>query len=258
MVKDTLEGALSERGAVRPHLPPWERLPSFGGATDVVELSQPISGREVRARAHGELKIWHEYPLDRPLVDGCRVSITHLQSSTHLGTHVDAPLHFIPGGRSVDQIELHRFIRPAVTASFDLSGPEPVDAVRLRSALPEVVPGDLVFLRFGYADLACTDDYHHHPFLTPDAAQLLVDLGASGVGMDVLTPDVPSTHRDGDFEFPVHRLLLGNDLLIIENMGRGLAEIAEERVLVAAPPVRIEGSDGAMLAMVAFKGVEGL
>jgi kynurenine formamidase len=61
--------------------------------------------------------------------------------------------------------------------------------------------------------------------------------------MDVFTPDMPGGFRPDGFDWPVHQVLLGQDTLIIENLGPGLAKVAGHRVEIVAVPSRIHDSD---------------
>jgi arylformamidase len=217
-----------------------------------VDLAQPLFADAPRSPAHGEIRIWQEEPFSFELPDGCRVVITHVNSSAHAGTHVDAPRHFLPNGATIDEIELNRFIRPAVVADLRHEGARAVQPEALLPALERARPGDFCFIRFGYAERYRTPDYHLHPFLTRAAAELIVSRGISAVGTDTLTPDIPAAARQADFDFPVHRTLLEADVLIFENLGPGLNALGDTRCLVSAPPLRIQHADGAMVAPWAY------
>ena len=64
------------------------------------------------------------------------------------------------------------------------------------------------------------------------------------VGVDTITPDLPGAHRPADYHFPVHMRLLGAEVLIMENVGPGVAELVGRRVEVVAVPLPIRGADG--------------
>lgn len=227
-------------------------LPDSALSGQAISLAQTLFPGAPHASAHGDVRVWQETPFPEGSVDGCRVTITHLSMSTHIGTHVDVPRHFFADGKTVDEYALERFIRPAVVASVAREGIVAVTAAELETALPEVHPGDTVLLSFGYANRFRKREYLSHPYLSDDAAEYLVSLRIGALGVDVMTPDMPTHHRPPNFQFPVHRTLLSNDVLIFENLGAGIDAIAGQRVLLVAPPVPIEGADGAFLAPVAF------
>ncbi len=212
-----------------------------------VGLAQPLYSGMPASAVHGTAEIWTEHPFPEDHVDGCRIAVTHVNQAVHVGTHVDAPRHFYPGGKTVDEYALDRFVRPAVTVGLPLDGPVAVSAADLRESLGDVEPGDFVLLSFGYGERFGDPEYFLHPYLTRDAAELLVALGVSGVGMDTLTPELPGSLREPGFDFPAHQTLLGADVLVFENLGPGLARIEGTRSTVSAMPLPI-AADGSLVA----------
>jgi len=213
----------------------------------LVSLAQPLFAGMPASPVHGTSRIWAEHPYAEGRPEGCHITVTHIDQAVHVGTHVDAPRHFYPDGKTVDQYELDRFVRPAVTVALPLDGPVAVTADDLREPLGAVEPGDFVFLSFGYAERFREPDYFRHPYLTPDAAELLVELGASGLGTDTPTPDPPNELRGPGFDWPEHQVLLRADVLIFENLGPGLVHLESTRSPVSAVPLPIAG-DGSLVA----------
>ncbi|GAC1583304.1 MAG: hypothetical protein NVS3B18_16480 [Candidatus Dormibacteria bacterium] len=231
-------------------------MPSPGPAAReprLIDLGQPLFTGMPASAVHGSARIWAEEPFGPDFVPGCLISVTHVDLALHVGTHVDAPRHFFADGKTVTDYPLERFVRPAVTAHLPLDGEVPVSREQLRAALGQVEPGDFVLVCFDYALRFRDPQYFHHPYLTEDAAQLVVELGASGFGTDTLTPDQPAGSRAQDFAFPAHQTLLGNDVLIFENLGPGLREIAGRRVPVSAVPLPV-AADGSLVAPYADVG----
>jgi arylformamidase len=218
----------------------------------LVELGQPIFEAIPRTGPHGDVRISRDRPFLPGIPDGCLITITRVDLAVHVGTHVDTPRHFYERGKSIDDYPLDRFVRPAVVCDLRREGPVPVSAKELAAALPLVDPGDSVLFCFGYGARIRDPGYLDHPYLTEEAAEYLVSVGAGAVGVDVLTPDMPAERRPPGFDWPAHRILLGNDVLIYENLGPGLERIVGRRLLVAAPPIRVEGADGALVAPYAF------
>lgn len=164
---------------------------------------------------------------------------------THVGTHVDASLHFVDGGRSIDEYPLERFAGEAVVLDVSKDEPGAVSVADVEAAAGEVRPEDIVLLYTGWADKYGTDEYQPHPWLAEETAEWFVDIGPRLVGLDVLTPDIPVPHRpDGWLEFPVHRTMLGEEILIAENLAN-LERFTGQRVEVYGCPVKIRGGDGA-------------
>jgi len=168
-----------------------------------------------------------------------------LGAPVHAGTHVDAPLHAVPGGGDVAGIGLDRLVGPAVGWRFECREPREIALDELRAAEPRLRRGDRVLISTGwdrfYGDAA---RYRVHPHLAADAAAWLVAQGVPLVGIDTPTPDLAAPLRARDFAYPVHRVLLEHGVVIAENVAN-LARVAGRRFTVLVCPVPIADSDGA-------------
>jgi arylformamidase len=174
-------------------------------------------------------------------------AVSRLTLSTHAGTHVDPPAHFVPGGATVDILPLDVLVGPAVVV--DLSeGRGPIDAARLAAALGDGdgnggISSPRLLFRTGAAD----DDPAAAGALTPDGARWLVEHGVRLVGADTLSIEPASIEpasidAAGD-TYPVHRILLGSGMIIVE--GLDLFGVTPGRYQLACLPLRIAGGDGA-------------
>jgi arylformamidase len=180
------------------------------------------------------------------LSQGARTNSQSLRLSGHSGTHVDAPVHVIDGLASIDSFAPDRFVGPGVVLSVAKSPRDSIGASDLQTAGGGLVrAGDMVLLHTGwdgyYGQQAYLDDY---PALTVEAADWLLDHGVRLFGLDMLSPDLPPVRRAADAGLPVHQRLLGNDVLIAENL-TGLAPLAGRRVRVSALPIKVAAGDGA-------------
>lgn len=172
------------------------------------------------------------------------LQVTRMDMAVHTGTHVDAPRHFIPDGATMDQIDRARLIGPGVVLDV-ARGPEALlTAADFEVHRHLVRRGDIVLLDLGFGRHFDRDAYRLHPYFSEDAAEWLVDAGVTAVGVDVLSPDLPEPRRPEGFAFPIHRRLLGADVLIIENLSAALDDLRGHRVDVLVAPVVIEGADG--------------
>jgi len=221
-------------------------------ATRWIELSQPWFEGMPRCPGHDPVRFWtvkKPKALEHMLSES---SVTHFELAAHVGTHVDAARHFIAGATTIDQYPLERFIGPAVVWDVRREGPVPLTAAELAEARPEVRPGDSVLLYFGYAERFREPSYHEHPYLTADAADWLVERRINLLGTDTVSPDYPIPLQPAGFLWPAHGRLLGHDILIVENLGPGLAQVLGRRVTFIGAPMRIEGSEGSPLAALAM------
>jgi kynurenine formamidase len=164
----------------------------------------------------------------------------------HVATHVDSPAHFVPGAKTVDQLDVSRFFGRFV--AVDLSRLPPRASIGLRQfeeALPrgvELGPGWVVLIRTGYDAYAGTDKWLEHPDISPELAEHLAKLGVNAVGVDAPSPD----HAP----FEVHKILLSRDVLIYENLTNLAAVIGRTGQFIGLP-IKVAGGSGAPVRAVA-------
>jgi len=162
----------------------------------------------------------------------------------HIGTHVDAPRHFFNDGPAFHEIPLDRLTGPGLVISIAKTAGEMIEVSDLMPSATQIMPGDIVALETGWAKFAQTPAYHDHPYLSPTAAQWLVDRKVKLLACDLPTPDMPLCRRPDKYDWPAHHVLLGNGVLVAENL-TGLAQLAGERVEFVFSALNIEESDGA-------------
>jgi arylformamidase len=213
-----------------------------------VDLRQSLAESVPYSPPHGAPAFTRHIHWRQSPASTCEVSISRMNMGTHTGTHVDAARHFYTDGRAIDEYPLEAFIGEGIVVDLPMDTAGAVTAEMLDAAAPKLQRGDIVFIHFGFAKRYLTDTYFSHPYLTEQAALFLVERGIRMIGVDALTPDMPHDLRGPDFDFPVHRTLLRADVLIVENLGEGLARLAGRRVSVVAVPLNIVGADGAPVA----------
>jgi len=174
--------------------------------------------------------------------------------SEHTGTHFDAPLHFVPGGRSIADVPVERFFGRMVRIDArDIPPATALGAEAIRDFEDRhgaIAPGDAVFFHFGW-DRFWSDPQQGHrvledwPGLSREASLLLVERRVRIVGTDCLSID-----RFGSSDFPAHNILLGADILVGENFAN-LGLLPPVCYLVTLP-LAIEGGSGSPLRAVAL------
>lgn len=167
---------------------------------------------------------------------GDPANVSTLAFGSHTGTHVDAPRHFLRQGETVDHLALSRLVGPAVV--LDLSdGQGDIGAREL--AGQDLGGSSRVLLRTGNGERLRRGEFAaDYRALTPEGAGFLLDHGVELVGVDSL-----SIERFGSEEYPVHHLLLGRGVVIVE--GLDLSEVAAGRYRLICLPLRLDGLDGA-------------
>lgn len=130
-----------------------------------------------------------------------------LHSGMHAGTHMDAPLHMIPDGAYLSDIPVTQFFGRGVL--IDARGQQEITESLLDGVLLE--RGDIVLILTGwYKYFRKPDYYKDFPQVSPAFAERLVEIGVAIVGLDTPAPD--------RWPFPVHKILLSQNVLLIENV----------------------------------------
>jgi arylformamidase len=205
----------------------------------VVDLTREV-GEGTEAYGGGEPAVRIER-LMRVESDGCELSRFSLLGC-HAGTHLDSPLHFIPGGSDIASLPLRVLPATVVCARVKAVGTE---------AFPEAefLAGRAVLVHTRWdVRLGTPSFYREAPFITPDAARFLVEAGVALVGIDSPSVD-PFDSRD----FPTHRTLLGSGVLVVEGL-INLGEVTQQRgtPYFLALPLRVRGIEGSPVRAVAL------
>lgn len=171
-------------------------------------------------------------------------TVSELRMSSHVGTHVDAPAHFIPRGSSVDQLPLDVLIGPAWVAYIPgttLITAELLDRCNIPAGVRRLLlrtNNSLPKLLGRIAPDGVTPFDTNYTAFDPAAGEWLLARGIRLIGID--GPSVDPFHSDA---FTVHRMLLADKVIIIENLM--LADIEPGSYRLICLPLRYEGGDGA-------------
>ena len=199
---------------------------------------------------------------------GYYYSAFNIQGAEHGGTHIDAPVHFAQGKKSVDQVPIDQLVGTAVVVdvSANASGDRDYQAnvndfeawEATHGQLPE---GAIVLLRTGFGQYWPNAEQYmgtsqrgadavpklHFPGLHPDAATWLVEKrNIKAIGLDTLSID----HGQSTL-FESHRILFKAEIPAFENVAN-LDQLPATGAFVMALPMRIKGGSGAPLRIVAL------
>jgi len=141
--------------------------------------------------------------------------------STHTGTHMDAPCHFTLDGKSIDQIHVKRFIcKDALLLKIRKERNELITRRDIMDCGVSIKKNDSIIFdtdwekQYYKKDNKRTEDYFKaNPGLSADASQFLVDSRVNAVAID--SPSIDAGRNDN---FISHKILLSNDVLVIENL----------------------------------------
>lgn len=216
----------------------------------VIDLTHPVATGMPVYPGDPEVRI------DRALsVSDDGVEVARLELGSHSGTHIDAPSHSIPGGRTVDQLPLDMLVgsalvlRPQVRADAEIR-PEHV-------VLPDRLPG-IVCIATGWdrwfsADGFLRGEAQRHPWIALGLAEELWRRGGRVLGVDTLSPDRSASEGEGGqpLQLPVHEFWLGAGGVIVENLTR-LDQVPVEPQM-SLLPLRLSGVDGSPVRAIAWE-----
>lgn len=185
-------------------------------------------------------------------IEESRVNVTCLDVCVHHGTHIDAPRHFVPDGRTVDELALEEVSGRAVALSVQREAGEAITIADLEDQPRSVEAGDMIFIHSGWGAYFHADPerYSVHPYLAEDAVDWLREREVKMLAVDFPSPDMPEPLREPGFNWPVHHGLLEAGILIAEHVAN-LDQVAGHRFRAFAFPLPIAGSDGSPVRMVA-------
>lgn len=214
-------------------------MPTFKEAHNLLDLTLPLN--------KGDRGVDWDNAMEIPK-DNWNARLLHLYS--HSGTHMDAPSHFIPGGRSIDRIDLNKCIGPAllidlgeVTDKF-LIEPKHIDVYKNR-----ICRGSRIIFK------TCWSKYYGQPAfrdqcprISLELADYLADLDINLIGVE--PPSVADVHNQSEL-VSVHRAFLEKEIVIVEGLCN-LDKIPQEEFTIMALPLPIIDGDGSPCRVVAL------
>lgn len=188
---------------------------------------------------------------------GCRVM--SYQSAAGVGTHMDAPSHFVPDGANISEISVGNLVAPLCVIRVSIG--EDSDYLvsdtdihcfeKRYGPIPErsLVVADTGWAQYwkdskSYRNVDKTGQMHF-PGFHAEAVKRLLERGIVGLGIDTLSPD------GGNTAFPVHHLLLPEGKYIIENLAN-LSMVPESGAWAIALPPKIHGGAEASCRCIAL------
>jgi len=199
----------------------------------IIDISVPL---------HSAMTIWPgsvglQIKRVKSLERGDQANVSEIACEIHTGTHIDAPLHFLRGGASIDKIPLDIFCGSAFIAA--LTHVKAITADELKKlSLPKGVKR--LLFKTSNSELWKKGRNNFDPSyvaLTADAAEWIVEQGIDLLGVDYLSvqryKDSPKTHE----------VLLGAGIVVVE--GLNLADVSQGWYELICLPLKLVGTEGA-------------
>ena len=212
-------------------------------ARRIIDLSMPIEEGMQTFAAH-----WHPFveitQLGRHGIENRETR--KIVMGTHTGTHIDAPRHFIADGQTAEAIPLEQLVGPA--SVLDLSHFDNFHEIT-KDELAAIVgdrPVERIICRFDWDQKALGTNayYSDHAFFSEEACQWLVDKGCRVIALDTPQPDNPKNGRHAVKDAPNHKILLGNNVIIVEYLMH-IRDIQQPQVELVVAPLKLVEGDGA-------------
>lgn len=205
-----------------------------------IDISQPLNN--TLAHWPGDTAFHYDTPLTKDMTGS--VNIGRIQTSTHVGTHVDAPFHYLNEGERIIDLELERFIGRCQV--IDMGHAPAINEQALKGK--DISQTERLLIRTSLPNRPDRFPSEVTP-ITPDGAAYMASLGVKLIGVDSPSVD-PVTSKD----LPGHHALNTHDIYILENVM--LDDVAEGYYELIALPLPLEEADGSLVRAV-IKPIEG-
>jgi len=193
---------------------------------------------DISLSIHEGMPVYNNHPGKKPLIKTVKdftqgsVYESRIEMDMHTGTHLDAPLHMLEGGSTLDCVDLSRVVTPCRV--LDLSGVQDrIGEAELKGK--GIRTGEFILLKTRNSKVEGFDP--SFVFLDGSGARFLRDAGVGGVGIDALGIERSQPGHE------THKILLGAGIVILE--GLRLLQIEEGEYILFAPPLKIIGTEAA-------------
>ena len=197
---------------------------------------------DVTAPIFNGMPVYKNKPEKQPRIEtntNGHVTESRLSMDVHTGTHVDAPLHMINDGETIETIDIEKLVRPVKV--FDVTEVDEKISLKDIEGL-EIEEND--FILFKTKNSWDTEFNFEFIYVSEDAAAYLADKKISGVGIDALGIE---RAQEGH---PTHRSLMGSGVIIME--GLQLKDIKAGQYFMVAAPLKIQNTDASPARVLLF------
>ena len=168
-------------------------------------------------------------------------------TSTHIGTHIDAPIHFNPSGESTEKISLKKtvILDNAKVLKIIKDDDENIDVNEIKEY--NIKKNDTILIYTGWSSNRFKDKYFKkNPGLSKLAAEHLIDVGINLVGID--SPNIDPAF---DKKFNSHKIFSSKNIPIIENL-INLDKINKDNFIFIALPLKLKNCSGSPIRAIAL------
>jgi len=187
-------------------------------------------------------------PWENVKEDGYNLELLFL--STHTGTHMDAPHHFLEKGAKIHEISLKKLVSEAVLIKSKKKGGESItktDIQKFEKKHGKIAGFSSVIFYTGWQrNLQKKYYFTKNPGLSVSAAKYLASKKINLVGIDS-----PSIDLGKDSKFSVHQIFAKKGILIVENLAN-LEKIKSSKFHLVVLPLKLKNATGSPVRAIAF------
>jgi arylformamidase len=208
----------------------------------IIDLTQEIDENTQVFPGSSNLKIlkWSNY-----IIDGYDSEM--IFTSTHIGTHIDAPIHFNSSGESTEKISLKKtvILDNVKVLKIIKDDDENIDINEIKEY--NIKKNDTILIYTGWSSNRFKDKYFKkNPGLSKLAAEHLINVGINLVGID--SPNIDPAF---DKEFNSHKIFSSKNIPIIENL-INLDKINKDNFIFIALPLKLKNCSGSPIRAIAL------
>lgn len=206
----------------------------------IIDISWPISNDMTQYKDAKHVRTTLTKTMER---DAVRESL--ITMSTHTGTHIDAPSHFLATGKSVDHIDLDSITGPCRILDFTHS----VERITAQDLVAQTIgSGEIILLKTRNSFSLPTAAFDHNfVYLAEDAARYLIECRVKAVGIDYLGIERNQAKHH------THTLLMEHNITIIE--GLRLGSVVAGIYVLCCLPLLLPGLDAAPARAVLIESI---
>jgi kynurenine formamidase len=187
-------------------------------------------------------------PWENVKEDGYNLELLFL--STHTGTHMDAPYHFLEKGAKIHEISLKKLVSEAILIKSKKKGGESITKIDIQKFEKKHGKIDdfssVIFSTGWQRNLQKKYYFTKNPGLSVSAAKYLASKKINLVGIDS-----PSIDLGKDSKFSVHQIFAKKGILIVENLAN-LEKIKSSKFHLVVLPLKLKNATGSPVRAIAF------
>jgi len=214
----------------------------------VVDLSHKLCpGREEYKLEAKRYFVDELYPQYKRRPDDWYIT-SELTFSTHVGTHIEVPYHYLKEGKDISAFPIEKLIGEAIVVDFSHKKVrEAIDEKDLELYQNKIKEGDIVLIRTDLSKFYRTSKAHERPYITEKAINWLIEKRIHCLGVDCTGIE----QKGLDYQIN-HEALFKNDIPLIESL-TNLNQLRKDRVLLFVLPVAIKNIEAFPVRVIAIE-----